>query len=172
VPYTIVRPGSVYGPGNLEITGRVGINTFGLFMHMGGSNNIPFTYIDNCADAIVLAAIVKGVEGEVFNIVDDDTPTSRAFLREYKRRVRKFRSIYVPRVVSYSLSAMWENYSRKSEGQLPSVFNRHRWFAEWKKTRYRNAKMKSKLGWVQKVPTAEAMDRYFESCAKKIKTNA
>jgi len=172
IPYTIVRPGSVYGPGNLEITGRVGINTFGLFMHMGGSNNIPFTYVDNCADAIVLAGIVKGVEGETFNIVDDDTPNSRAFLREYKRRVRKFRSIYVPRVVSYSLSAMWENYSRKSQGQLPCVFNRHRWFAEWKKTHYRNEKMKSKLGWVQKVPTAEAMDRYFESCAQKVKSNA
>src|SRR5450631_478787 len=28
IPYVIVRPGAVYGPGNLAITGRVGIGTF------------------------------------------------------------------------------------------------------------------------------------------------
>jgi nucleoside-diphosphate-sugar epimerase len=172
VPYTIVRPGSVYGAGNSEITGRVGINTFGLFMHMGGSNTIPFTYVENCAEAIVLAGIVNGVNGEVFNIVDDDLPSSRKFLRQYKKNVRNFTSIYVPHVASHALSLLWEKYSQWSEGQLPPVFNRRRWYAEWKKTRYSNKKMKAKLGWVQKVPTGEAMQRYFESCARKEQSNA
>jgi nucleoside-diphosphate-sugar epimerase len=172
VPFTIVRPGSVYGPGNPEITGRVGINTFGVFMHMGGSNSIPFTYVENCADAIVLAGIVKGIDGEIFNIVDDNTPSSRKFLRQYKKRVRKFRSVYVPHVVSYALSVMWEKYSAKSEGQLPPVFNRRRWCAEWRRTRYSNQKMKDKLGWIQKIPTPEAMQRYFESCARQVQSHA
>ena len=38
IPYVIVRPGSVFGPGRQAITGRVGIDTFGVFMHLGGSN--------------------------------------------------------------------------------------------------------------------------------------
>ena len=38
IPYVIVRPGHVYGPGNEAITGRVGIGTFGVFLHLGGSN--------------------------------------------------------------------------------------------------------------------------------------
>ena len=84
----IVRPGVVYGPGNKGITGRVGLGTFGLFLHLGGSNEIPLTYVDNCADAIVLAGIKGGVDGEVFNVVDDDLPTSRKFLRLYKKNVR------------------------------------------------------------------------------------
>ena len=33
IPYVIVRPGAVYGPGNLAITGRVGIGGFGVFLH-------------------------------------------------------------------------------------------------------------------------------------------
>jgi len=45
VPYVIVRPGAVYGPGKTGITGRVGIDTFGIFLHLGGSNRIPLTYI-------------------------------------------------------------------------------------------------------------------------------
>src|SRR5262245_10642259 len=69
IPYVIVRPGCVYGPGNPGITGRVGIGTFGLFLHLGGSNRIPFTYVDNCADAIALAGLKRGVDGEVFNVV-------------------------------------------------------------------------------------------------------
>lgn len=172
VPFSIVRPGSVYGPGNLEITGRVGINTFGVFMHMGGSNSIPFTYVDNCADAIVLAGLVKGVDGEIFNVVDDNTPSSRKFLRQYKKRVRKFKSVYIPHMVSYALSLMWERYSARSEGQLPPVFNRRRWSAEWRSTHYSNQKMKDKLGWTQKISTPEAMQRYFESCARKVQGHA
>ena len=42
IPYVIVRPGQVYGPGNEGITGRVGIGTFGIFLHMGGSNTHSF----------------------------------------------------------------------------------------------------------------------------------
>jgi nucleoside-diphosphate-sugar epimerase len=167
IPYVIVRPGSVFGPGKEAITGRVGIDTFGVFLHMGGSNRIPFTYIDNCADAILLAGLKKGVEGEVFNVVDDNLPSSREFLRLYKQNVRGFASIYVPHVVSFALCGLWEKYSNWSQGQLPPAFNRRRWHAEWKKTRYSNQKLKDKLGWTPRVPMKEGLIRYFESCRER-----
>jgi len=166
VPYVVVRPGSVYGEGKAEITGRVGLGTFGLFLHLGGSNPIPFTYVDNCAEAIVLAGLVPGVEGEAFNIVDDNLPSSRQFLRLHKRSVRRFRSIYVPHFVSYALCYLWERYSHWSEGQLPPAFNRNRWHAYWKKTRYSNRKLKSKLGWVPIISTSEALKQYFAACGQ------
>jgi nucleoside-diphosphate-sugar epimerase len=161
IPYVVVRPGSVYGPGQQGITGRVGIGTFGSFLHMGGSNKIPFTYVDNCADAIVLAGLRKGIDGEAFNIVDDDVPTSRQFLRRYKNDVKRFQSFYIPHAVSYSLSYLWEKYSEWSEGQLPPAFNRGHWHANWKKTRYSNKKLKVKLGWTPTVSTTEGLRRYF-----------
>jgi len=167
IPYVIIRPGYVYGPGNEQITGRVGIDTFGLFLHLGGSNRIPFTYVDNCADAIVLAGLKKGVEGEVFNVVDDDLPSSRQFLKLYKQNVRRFRSIYVPHIVSYALCSAWENYANWSKGQLPLAFNRRRWHVDWKKTGYSNSKVKARLGWTPKVSMTEGLERYFESCRKK-----
>jgi len=167
IPYVIVRPGYVYGPGNEAITSRVGIGTFGVFLHLGGGNPIPFTYVDNCVDAIVLAAMTKGVEGEVFNIVDDDLPSSRKFLRLYKKRVRRFPSIYLPKAVSYSLSRLWEAYSDWSQGQLPPAYNRRSWYANWKKTRYSNDKLKTRLGWRPRISTAEGLERYFTSCRDK-----
>jgi len=163
-PYVIVRPGYVYGPGKPAITSRVGIDTFGIFLHLGGSNKIPFTYVDNCAEAIALAGLKKGVDREVLNVVDDDLPSSRQFLRLYKRNVRRFRSLYVPHFLSYLLCYLWEKYSGWSEGQLEPVFNRKRWHAHWKKTGYSNDKLKARLGWMPRVSMAEGFKRYFESC--------
>lgn len=168
IPYVIVRPGYVYGPGKAAISGRVGIGTFGVFLHLGGSNSIPFTFVDNCADAIACAGLAGGVDGEVFNIVDDDLPSSRQFLRLYKRNVRRFTSIYLPHVVSYSLCCLWKRYSVWSQGQLPPVFNRRVWHAYWKKTRYSNDKLKTRLGWKPHVSTSEGLRRYFEGCHERL----
>ena len=164
LPYVIIRPGAVYGPGNLAITGRVGVGTFGLFLHLGGSNPIPLTYVDNCAEAIVLAGLKPGVDGEVFNVVDDDLPSSRQFLRLYKRNVKSFASLYLPRFASYGLCYLWERYSDSSEGQLPPVFNRSRWNSFWRPTRYSNEKLKHRLGWRPVVSTRDGLQTYFEAC--------
>lgn len=164
VPYVIVRPGVVYGPGKERIHGRIGLDTFGLFLHLGGSNPIPFTHVDNCAEAIVLAGLVRGVEGEIFNVVDDNLPSSSEFLRMYKQRVRRFPSIYVPHFASYLLCLLWEKYAEWSEGQLPPVHNRRSWAAAWKRTRYSNEKIKQRLGWTPRVSTGEGLDQFLESC--------
>lgn len=162
--YVIVRPGHVYGPGNLGISGRVGIDTFGRFLHLGGPNTIPLTYVDNCAEAIVLAGLRSSVDGEVFNVVDNDLPSSRQFLRQYKKQVTAFRSIYLPHILSYLLCWFWEEFSTWSQRELPPVFNRRRWHAFWKKTRYSNARLRQRLGWTPRVSTDEGLRRYFEAC--------
>jgi nucleoside-diphosphate-sugar epimerase len=61
LPYVILRPGYVFGPGKTELNGRVGINIFGFFVQVDGSNLLPLTFVDNCADAIVLAGLKPGV---------------------------------------------------------------------------------------------------------------
>jgi nucleoside-diphosphate-sugar epimerase len=148
------------------MTGRVGIGTFGIFLHLGGSNRLPLTYVDNCAQAIVLAGMTPGIDGEVFNVVDDDLPSSRRFLRLYKKEVRDFRSLYVPHAMSYTLCWMWQRYSQWSEGQLPATFNVRAWRAYWRKTDYRNNKAKTQLGWAPAVATSEGLRRYFASCTQ------
>ena len=167
IPYVTLRPGFVYGPGNETISGRVGIGTFGLFLHLGGSNRLPCSYVDNCAEAIVLAGLVPHIEGEAFNIIDDDIPTSRDFLQTFKQEVHSFKSIYLPHCASYALCLLWEKYSAWSEDQLPPVFNRKVWHAYWKRTEFTNSKARRQLGWKPRICSREAMAQFFESCRRK-----
>lgn len=161
LPYVILRPGTVYGPGKKDLTGRIGIDTFGFMMHIGGSNLLPLTYVDNCAEAIVLAGLRAGVDGETFNVVDDGLLTSRQFLRAYRKHAKQIFSVRVPYSVAYALSVLWEKYARWSRGQLPPAFNRRRCAAEWKGNRFPNAKIRQGLGWKPRVGVEEGMAAFL-----------
>lgn len=162
VPYVIVRPGPIYGPGaRAAIHSRVGIDPFGFFMHIGGRNRLPLSYIDNCADALVHAGVTEGIDGETFNVIDDDPPTSATFLRLYKKHVKRFMSFYVPYRFFYGFSTLWEWYARWSRNQLPPVFNRRKCAAEWNGNPYSNTKLKARTAWRPKVSTQEGMRRHF-----------
>jgi nucleoside-diphosphate-sugar epimerase len=162
MPYVIVRPTVVFGPGKAKIPGRVGIDTFGVFLHLGLNNRMPLTYVDNCAEAIVLAGLRKGIDKEVVNIVDDDLPSSREFLGMYKKQVKRFMSVPIPYPAFYLFNYLWEKYSKWSEGQLPPVFNRMTCAAYFKGNTYSNQKAKDLLGWQPRVEMAEALMRYFK----------
>jgi nucleoside-diphosphate-sugar epimerase len=154
-----LRPGYVFGPGKQELSRRVGIKTFGPFVQVNGSNLLPLTFVTNCAEAIVLAGLRRGIDGEVFNVVDDELLTGRQFLKACKG-ARRFRSIRVPYSLAYGASCLWEKYSKRSKGQLPAVFNSRRCAAEWKSQRYSNEKLKERLGWSPRVPMKQAMEEF------------
>ena len=101
LPYVIVRPGPLYGPGaRSPIHSRVGTGTFGVFLHIGGANRLPLSYVDNCADAVVVAGVTEGIVGHVFNVVDDRSadqsrvpPTVQEERQAIQVRVRSLPSV-------------------------------------------------------------------------------
>lgn len=157
LPWIILRPGTVYGSGKRDLTGRIGIDTFGFFIHVGGGNRLPLTHVENCAEAIVLAGLKPGVDGETLNVVDDETLTSRQFLRAYKRKTGRRFSVPLPYRAAYFLCWLWEKHCDWSKGQMPRAFNRRRCAAEWKGNRFPNDKIKSTLGWIPRVGVKEGM---------------
>jgi len=160
LPCVTLRPGYVFGAGKQELNGRVGIKTFGPFIQVSGSNLLPLTYVDNCAEAIALAGLTPGIDGEVFNVVDDDLLTARQFLKTCKV-ARRFRSVRVPYWFAYSASYAWEKYAKWSKGQIPPVFNRCRCAANWKSQRYSNKKLKTRTSWKPRVPMKQAMETFL-----------
>jgi nucleoside-diphosphate-sugar epimerase len=163
IPYTILRPGIVFGPGRTgSILGRCGVDTFGFFMHVTGRFPVPLTYVDNCAEAIVMAGLADGVDGEIFNVVDDELPSSTRLVREVKGNLGRFASVRVPYRFFHLLCWAWERYAVRSQNQLPPVFNRRKCAAYHKGNRYSNEKIKRLVGWKPKVSMDVALMRYFD----------
>ncbi len=167
----VLRPGVIYGPGGGHFSNRVGL-TFGKWqLHFGGSNLLPLSYVDNCAEAVVVAGTHPSAAGEVYNVHDDDLPTCRQYLRAYKKNVAKIRSVSVPYWGVRLLSSMVTKYNRHSRGQLPAILTPYKTASQWGGNRFDNAKLHS-IGWKQLVPTAQGLQRSFAAFRTELKADA
>lgn len=159
LPLVVIRPGVIFGEGRDVLSSRVGLKIGPLLLRMGGSQVMPYTYVENCAAAIRAAGVAKGIDGEVFNVLDDNLPTGTQLLRMYRQSGRRVRSLWLPRAVIGPVSSLYEWYSRWSQGQLPAVITRYKSDSIWKGVRYTNLKAKTRLEWNPAVNFSEAFRR-------------
>jgi nucleoside-diphosphate-sugar epimerase len=95
VPVVTLRPGQAYGPGSLGGTlDPIRWLAAGRPVLVAGGRGITSpVYIDHLLDALIAAATVEGIEGQVFNIADSDL-SWREFFGHYARMTgRPLRSV-------------------------------------------------------------------------------
>lgn len=160
----LLRPGVIYGPGGGAFSTRVGIRAMGLFVSLGGRAVLPLTYVDNCADAVA-SAVLHGVDGAAYNVVDDDLPSCRQYLARYRREVARMRVVPLPYPAFLVASKALVGYHRWSKGQLPAVFTPYVVRSMYRRFRYPNDALKA-LGWQPRVPTDIGLQRTFDAFAK------
>ncbi|MGQ9609142.1 MAG: NAD-dependent epimerase/dehydratase family protein [bacterium] len=161
LPLVVIRPGVIFGPESEILSARVGLRSFGFFLYLGQNNIIPLTYVDNCADAIILAGTVPKIEGEIFCIVDDDLPTCRYLLKRYKREVEDLRVISIPYNILKLIALYNVWYTNRTKGHLPAIFTPYKVKSIWKSYKYTNRKSKEILGWNPKISMEEALNITF-----------
>jgi nucleoside-diphosphate-sugar epimerase len=159
LPLVVIRPGVIYGPGRGALSNRIGLQLGSRLLRIGGGRLLPYVYVDHCASAVCQAAVVPGIEGEAFNILDDDLPTGRRVLQLYRRAGRPVRSLWLPQCLIGPASSIYEAYSRWSQGQLPAVITRYRSDAMWRPLRFSNAKARARLAWRPEWPFEETFRR-------------
>jgi nucleoside-diphosphate-sugar epimerase len=157
----VLRAGAIYGPGGGHFSSRVGLQIGPIFFHLGGRNLLPQTYVENCAEAIVVAGISPSSAGHVFNIHDDDLPTTAEYLRQYKKNVKSIRTVRSPYFVTRFVARILEIYHQCSLGQLPAILTRYKVASEWGGNRFSNKKLHD-AGWHQLISTSDAMAETFE----------
>lgn len=167
--YCVLRPGVIYGPGGGAFSARVGIGLPGVFLFLGGKNVLPLSYVENCADAICIAAEKARFDGDVYNVHDDELITADDYLRRYLKEVGPLRVVRSPLPATMLLSRAVEWYHRHSKGQLPAIFTPYKTRTMWKGNRFSNAKLHT-LGFVPIVSTEEGLRRTFEYLREKQKT--
>jgi nucleoside-diphosphate-sugar epimerase len=161
----VVRPGVVYGPGGGGLSRRIGIRQGNLMVSMGGNNLLPVTYVDNCAEAMVLLGTHPDSAGATVNIVDDQLVTAKEFLARYRREAEPLRAVSLPKPATRALARAVTWYNHKSNGHLPAAITPHMYRSQWAGNRFDNSLLRS-FGWTQTVSTDEGLSRYFQHIAK------
>lgn len=162
----IIRPGMIYGPDELWHA-LLGAELGPLFLRIGSKATLPMIYVENCADALLLAAErldqdPDEIDGEVINLVDDDLPTQREYIDAVSQVIEPPKSISVPWAVMRVGADVLERANQLLVGgraKFPGFVVPHRLHGRFKPFRYTNAKAKKLLGWQPRYLMAEAFRR-------------
>jgi nucleoside-diphosphate-sugar epimerase len=134
-----------------------------VWVRTGGVARLPLTYVENCAEAIVLAAEQPAANGQTFNVIDDEQPSQREYAKRLKTRTSPMPVILpVPLTVMRAIatSAEWTNrLVFKRRAKIPGLFVPARLEARCRPLSFANQKVKSFLGWSPRYGLNEALER-------------
>lgn len=167
ITVTVLRPGMIYSADKLW-SPRLGFTkgTFGV--NIGNLAPLPLISVNDCANAIILAAmrdtvisdiyIPKDASGrqigalEYINIVGDEQPTQKeylALLRTYSDLTRK-NMVTIPWWLAKKISKLFflvGILNQKFISMLPVIMIEPALHARFKPLKYSNCRLKDRLGW-------------------------
>jgi nucleoside-diphosphate-sugar epimerase len=159
----ILRAGAIYGNGQLW-TARLGTRLGNrVWVRIGGDAALPLVHVENCADAVVLAAERDAPGVHVLNIVDDNPPTQSEYARAARSRLRPRPLVLaVPRGAVRFLAGAVDRLNRALCGghaHVPGLLVPARFDARFKPLHYSNTHAKETLGWTPRHTLKETLER-------------
>ncbi|NEU74379.1 NAD(P)-dependent oxidoreductase [Hassallia byssoidea VB512170] len=159
---TIIRPGVVYGRDNLW-NASLGVKVSQqLWIQIGKNAQIPLTYVENCAEAIVTAVNSQEAIGKTLNIVDDDLPTQSIYfekLIELQKRSPFTIKIDWTMMRWLARTSWLFNKLLADKVKLPGILIPARLHARFKPLRYSNTRAQQVLNWKPKYSLDAALER-------------
>ena len=169
--WTILRPGVIFGKDNLW-TARLGIQGRQFWLRTGAWAKLPLTYVENCAEAIVLALESPAANGGIFNVIDDEPPTQRTYAAELRRRWPSRTTIVpIPWTLMRAVAGLAELTNKilfKGRAKLPGSLIPARLHARCKPLRFNNERLKQSTGWKPKYSWREGLDRSMRASARSV----
>ena len=163
---TILRPGVVFGDRDNLWTARLGFRAGGKVVRTGANARLPLVYVENAAEAVVLAAERDAAVGQTLNVIDDERPTQRQYLKMLTRRsgspVYGATVMPVAWTVMRGLAGMASLTNRIAFGgraKVPSIFRSAALHARCKPLKYDNTRVKEVLGWQPRYTLEQALER-------------
>jgi nucleoside-diphosphate-sugar epimerase/predicted dehydrogenase len=160
VPVTVVRLGILYGPGNTRPIerGLVQVGRFRLAMGSGG-NTLPFTYVANAVDALLLAAVSPQAVGQAFNIVDPPAWSVRETAQRAARAAGE-PVVLVPvsaRLLDLAARGLEARGARRGRDSPPRL-SRYVVTSATRSRIFDTTKAERELGWTPEVSPEAALD--------------
>jgi nucleoside-diphosphate-sugar epimerase len=165
----VVRPGVLFGPkpSNQGVfLGRVKkfLQPDLLAVVSSPDYRVPLVYVENAADAVVLAGTAEGVDRGIFNVIDDpDLTQKRYFQTLSEARPRPLRVIYLP--VALVAPAV------RAVDFLHHLVKRRPWSVAYqllrseRSARYSTDAARTKLGWTPTVDLRTSLQESLQAGA-------
>jgi 2-alkyl-3-oxoalkanoate reductase len=162
---TIVRPGLIYGPRGRLMFPHVGYFVHDRFFVMIGSGDIilPFTYVDNTVDGILLAASADEAVGGAYHFVDSCEITQKEYLSRYREATgARFWVASMPFSLLLRATEMGRSLSRLRGARQKYRPSRYSLISKWKSLRFETLRARTELGWTPRVSLLDGLNRTFQ----------
>jgi nucleoside-diphosphate-sugar epimerase len=160
LPAVIMRPGTLLGPGDRLNFGRMADRVHaGKGIIIGsGSNAIPFVYVTDMVQGLLLALDAGKAVGQVYNIGNDQLLSQQVFLSTIAQELKvKKPRVHVPYFPLYTTAYAAERLATFSKGRIPPFVTRHGVRLYGADNRLSIDKARRELGYAPKVPLIEAV---------------
>lgn len=151
----ILRPGAVFGPGRLW-NGHLGYPFGPVLIQMEREGDVPVSFVEHTAQALVFAATTPAEGVEILNVIDDDLPDRAAY-------VAALQWGGWPRVVLplnwRLLNAIGSIFNKIPglSGKIPGLLSPATLHARMKPFRYDNARLHARFDMPLQMPFAQVM---------------
>lgn len=161
-PVVVLRPGLLYGPGKRPPVARQSFGAGRVKLLLATPRYmLPLSYVDNVADAVLLAARRAAGVGEAFTIVDENVEQARYLMLYRAVAGETWRAVYLP-VGAVALAALLaERGLRLLRRRSPVTYHQVRRATQ--SARYDCARAERVLGWRPSVSVEEGLRRVFAS---------
>lgn len=160
---TVLRPGIVYGPDELW-NALLGVEILpSWWIGVGVRTRLPLAWVENVADAFVTAVLHQPLVTGSFNIIDDRTPSIRAYTREVRPLVdTPPHVLQLGYPLARALVGIGDRVDRRlldGRLKLPGGLSPVPFEARFRPLRYSNAEAKTRLGWQPRQSFPETVRR-------------
>ncbi len=162
---TALRLGLLYGPGAGRPVGRGLIQLGSLrFMIGNGRNSLPFTYVDNAVDCMLLAALTPPEGMKIYNVVDESTISVREAARmDGKIRAEKSTIVPVPPFVLSTVAGFLERRKDRAGSDVPPKLSRYVIRSASRNLKYDTSRVQQELGWKPYVNLEEGLEHAYNN---------
>jgi oxidoreductase len=161
----ILRPATVYGPGSKEVVGEMGqaIRSGHMVLVGGGRTVAGLTYVENLADAAILALEHPAAPSQAFNVTDGLQITWREFLDDLADglgcpRVRWSLPYGLANGLAFSLETGYRLLRRATRVKTSPLLSRQAVQVLGREQDFSNRKAETELGWTPRVSYAAGLE--------------
>jgi nucleoside-diphosphate-sugar epimerase len=134
------------------------------FMIGRGNNYLPYTYVGNAVDCLLLAAISPDAIGEAYNVVDEPQVTVREVsLRRITLADERITLLPVSSGLLNGLARFMEWKTKRNHSRIPPNLSRYTIDSARRSLRYDTEKARQQLGWQPEVSLDEGLRRALKS---------